>query len=533
MLAEYKEVKISVIVPVYNVEDYLKECLDSLAAQTFYDIEVIMVDDGSTDSSGDIASAYAGQDSRFIYIRKENAGVSAARNTGLEHVTGDFITLVDADDVIPEDAFEKMHDAAVENEADIVVGKVMRLKESAAGTARASDIIYSQYEKNTSIRKNRMLLYDSITCCKLFRKSYWDSVGARYPEDLGYCEDLPVAMQLYGMTDKVVMLDEVTYLWRIREGENLSSTQQKNLRMVEQRVKAIGMASDFIRDRLHDSDLLSSFKLKELYMDLNIVINKSVELDEETLQQAMGIIRGYMKKEGLSKELKRLPLIYEKKYKAVLKGDYKKLEELRAFQEDKESCISAERKGDKVTGIFPSSIVLFKKADLKTTLDCELLRQNILRIDVDESSISILGCAFLRYLPVSKASDADIRIWLVDGDRNKVKELSVKRRNTKTPGKMESKKNSNNIDYTGTGYTAVLTAGEADALAPGSYRFLVEWESCGQHREALIQRIKPEDEEKIKGLPFPGASRAVLDTTINREPVVIIHEDNQEDKELS
>ena len=94
--------RLSVIVPIYNVERYLPACLDSLAAQTFRDIEVLMVDDGSPDGSAAIAEAYADRDERFKLIRKENAGLGAARNTGIQHVSdeSEYLTFVDSDDLV-------------------------------------------------------------------------------------------------------------------------------------------------------------------------------------------------------------------------------------------------------------------------------------------------------------------------------------------------------------------------------------------------------------------------------------------------
>src|SRR5690349_16944771 len=92
---------LSVVVPVYNVAPYLDECLTSIAAQYYRNLEVIMVDDGSTDESGAIAAAYAERDSRFKLVTKANAGLGAARNTGTENATGDYLMFVDSDDVLP------------------------------------------------------------------------------------------------------------------------------------------------------------------------------------------------------------------------------------------------------------------------------------------------------------------------------------------------------------------------------------------------------------------------------------------------
>lgn len=114
--------KVSVIVPVYNVENYIYDMLTSVQEQTFKDFEVIMVDDGSTDDSPQIAGEFAARDGRFKYFRQENAGVSAARNFGIREASGDYMVFYDPDDLIPGRALEKMYKAAARAGADIIVG---------------------------------------------------------------------------------------------------------------------------------------------------------------------------------------------------------------------------------------------------------------------------------------------------------------------------------------------------------------------------------------------------------------------------
>ena len=110
--------KISVIVPVYNVERYLRRCIDSILAQTFTDFELLLIDDGSKDSSGEICDEYAAKDSRIIVFHKENGGVSSARNVGLDNVRGEWVAFVDADDKISDGYF---HICEEHENADVVV----------------------------------------------------------------------------------------------------------------------------------------------------------------------------------------------------------------------------------------------------------------------------------------------------------------------------------------------------------------------------------------------------------------------------
>lgn len=115
---------ISVIVPVYNTAPYLKHCIDSLLNQTYKDIEVFLVDDGSQDESGKICDEYAKKDSRVIVIHQINKGVSAARNAALERIKGDWVSFIDSDDWVELDAYEKLIESANKSDADLVVGNV-------------------------------------------------------------------------------------------------------------------------------------------------------------------------------------------------------------------------------------------------------------------------------------------------------------------------------------------------------------------------------------------------------------------------
>ena len=119
--------KVSIIVPVYNVEKYLKRCLDSLVNQTLKDIEIICVNDGSTDGSLAILDEYVRNDDRIVVINQENSGLSVARNNGIGVAKGEYLGFVDSDDWVSEDYFEKLHNSAIQNNAEIAVGGIIRL----------------------------------------------------------------------------------------------------------------------------------------------------------------------------------------------------------------------------------------------------------------------------------------------------------------------------------------------------------------------------------------------------------------------
>ncbi len=119
--------KVSVIVPCYNVEKYVAQCIESLVSQTLKDIEIILVDDGSPDNSGKICDKYKVRDGRIKVIHKKNGGVSAARNDGLKEASGEYVIFVDSDDYVPQNALKVLYQKAMSTSSDIVLGDVIRL----------------------------------------------------------------------------------------------------------------------------------------------------------------------------------------------------------------------------------------------------------------------------------------------------------------------------------------------------------------------------------------------------------------------
>ena len=123
-----RETQVSIIVPVYNVEPYLRQCLDSVLGQTFKNFEVLLVNDGSSDSSGDICREYVEKDSRFHYFEKENGGLSDARNYGIERAQGEYLTFIDSDDFVNEKHLENLFLASRLTNADITIGGFSRFE---------------------------------------------------------------------------------------------------------------------------------------------------------------------------------------------------------------------------------------------------------------------------------------------------------------------------------------------------------------------------------------------------------------------
>ena len=177
--------KVSVIVPIYNVKQYLGDMLDSIEEQKIEELEVLLIDDGSTDGSDEIAKIYAAKDRRYRYIRQKNAGVSAARNRGIEEAEGDYLAFYDADDIIPEKALPYMHKAGEARNADIVIG-IMEEKSLGESLLYMHSVKLSSQRNISPLDKN---LFGAWSVCnKLFRREFIIKNNLRF-ESLKNAED--------------------------------------------------------------------------------------------------------------------------------------------------------------------------------------------------------------------------------------------------------------------------------------------------------------------------------------------------------
>lgn len=202
---------VSIIIPIYKVEKYLRKCLDSISTQTFNDWECLLIDDGSPDGSGAICDEYAANDKRIKVFHKENGGVSSARNLGLEKMTGDWVTFVDADDWIAPDTLEKCSTRF--NEYDIVRFSMKMVYDEQDDTKNRNYIIPSSNNKEEIFA--RTLARNSLMCVcgGLYRAELFRQNNIRFSTSLVMAEDWLVIMQLLLKAHNVIDLPEVYYFY--------------------------------------------------------------------------------------------------------------------------------------------------------------------------------------------------------------------------------------------------------------------------------------------------------------------------------
>ena len=223
--------KVSVIIPVYNVEKYLQRCFDSVVNQTLKDIEIILVNDGSTDSSGEMCDRLAKTDNRVKVIHKENGGLSDARNVGIEAAKGEFLSFIDSDDYVVPDMLEYLYTNAVSSGAQIATG-TMRMVKNGQGKTN-SDFVPAVFSPEQALENALYGPVSSLSVCnKIFKKDLFNDikflVGKTY-------EDAYIVPSLFLKTDKVFMSGKAVYNYVIDRVDSITnvSFSEKNFNMVE------------------------------------------------------------------------------------------------------------------------------------------------------------------------------------------------------------------------------------------------------------------------------------------------------------
>lgn len=219
---------VSVLIPVYNVEDYLERCLDSVLNQTLTKIEVICVNDGSTDKSPEILKKYQENDSRIIIVNKENGGLPSARNAGLEKASGEYVGFVDSDDYVQPDMFEKLYKTAKAEKSEVVICGANILPE----VPRASDWLYAclspAYKKYEKFDPN--MLFNDMTVTPflwrtLIKRSLIAQHHLRLKEDIMIGEDKAFQCKVYPLANSITVIPDklYNYFW-CREGSLMNQT---------------------------------------------------------------------------------------------------------------------------------------------------------------------------------------------------------------------------------------------------------------------------------------------------------------------
>ena len=229
-------IKVSVVIPIFNAEKYLEQCIRSVMEQTLKDIEIILIDDGSTDGSAEICNKFVSEDKRIIYYYKENEGLAAARQDGIERASGKYVGFVDSDDWVEPDMFEKMYIAGKSNDSDVVLCNAFKYSEEKV----SFNICGGAYNRNQI--ENEVLPKSFITidergarsnirwsnCIRIYKKATIDNNFISFDRRFRRSQDLPFTLDMMLEAENFYYVDEFLYHNR-QDAGSLSRGYTKNM----------------------------------------------------------------------------------------------------------------------------------------------------------------------------------------------------------------------------------------------------------------------------------------------------------------
>lgn len=312
--------KISVVIPIYNVEKYLPCCIESVQTQSYKNLEIILVDDGSLDNSGKIADEYAGKDERIKVIHKKNGGLSDARNAGMELATGDYIMFVDSDDLMAPEACRVLGEKIEKENADYVIGNYINCYED--GTIWANPIFntekYEEFRLDIKDYADSFFIMNSGVWNKIFNLQFIRSLNLKFEVDLP-AEDAIFTTYCFMKSTKVYYIPDIVYIYRQRDaGTSISMS------CTSKYFEGISKAYKKIYENFYENNELGFYRFfyaKSMTYMLYKFIDSQLLSEEEKIE-VLSNMRWFYK---LSRELKvpacqeSLALIIDK----IIDGDYR------------------------------------------------------------------------------------------------------------------------------------------------------------------------------------------------------------------
>ena len=272
---------ISIIVPIYNAEKYLNKCIDSLVNQTKKELEFILVNDGSTDSSEDIIKSY--KDKRIKYFKNKNQGIGKTRNFGIDKATGKYLMFLDSDDYLDINACEKLYNKAIKEKSDLVVFDFYRVEET------LKEVTINNF-KSSSLKENPNLLLDINLgpCNKLIKRELIDKKNTRFNEELKY-EDTPFVTEIIKNANKISKLNEYLHYYVIHSN---SETTVRDERVFDI-IKIIDIIRNQYKNEKYMEDVVNKLTVRTF---TNYTIQQRVQKDLKVGMKFIDEAFSYMKK---------------------------------------------------------------------------------------------------------------------------------------------------------------------------------------------------------------------------------------------
>ena len=507
MPTKVNEFDISVIVPVYNVEEYLIECLDSINNQTKDNIQVILIDDGSPDNSGKMADEYCKTHPNFECHHIENGGLGHARNYALQFVKGKYVTYIDSDDIVESNTYEVMFNAAERNGVDMVSCHVKRFNSKGISNSALHESAFNPIEKEvTHITEDLSLVNDVIACNKLVRADFIREHNFKFGENMLY-EDTPAIMPMHCLAKKVAVVKTTAYLWRVRDGISTSITQNiSDLKSITDRIKALKMVDEFFKVHNVDPKVVRAKLIKNLESDLLIYVNNCKSVPDDLAYQVLEYVRNYIEENIDEEMLSSIHLLNKQKYAYVLKND---LEGLRKLLENQNNYHNSPVK--EIDGKFyidcSNELFTVKDRDITSDIKKAAPKKYINLFSRTGSLVKLNAHAYLSRVNIPTSDEQEVEAFLINDNTAKTFPLTVNyyKNDTLTKSKgfvyeaLDGKKSQYNYD--GTGFQILINTAELDIPEDnlGNNHVLIKYKNRVKNGNLLLGNASTGTKEKLIG----------------------------------
>jgi hypothetical protein len=408
--------RLSIVVPFYNVERYIADCLDSLARQTFGDFEAILVDDGSKDASVAAAREFCARDRRFRIVTQENQGLGPARNTGVQHAQGDYLTFVDSDDLVPRHAYEIMVGSLDETSSSLAAGNARRFNNTyGVRQSYVHRIPFAANKKATHVFDHPSLATDRMVWNKVYRRTFWDQFKLEFPA-IRY-EDYPVTLRGHIEAISVDCVAAPVYFWREREsGESITQLKFQFGNLAD-RVRSAEMVLDVLDKQARE--LRPRVHRHFAEMDLATIVQAFATADDDELDPLVALGRR-LSSRLLPSVLAAATTFQRLEYEALEARDAELLRRLARFRAENHRRVEAVRHPtlpwryeSQYPGLRDSKLPpVFYRLPRKELA----VRTAVTALDWTADHLVIHGTAEIAHLPVD-TTNTTLRLSLVCGRR--------------------------------------------------------------------------------------------------------------------
>lgn len=422
---------ISVVIPFHNVELYIADCLDSLLRQKGVSIEVILINDGSTDGTENIVREYMKKHDNMRLYRIDQNGPGYARNYGVQFARGKYIAFLDADDKLVRGIYKRMLHAAENNKAEVCICNAARFNSKRVWSSDLHEKVYRDYKVSTHITESPSLIYDTTSWNKLINREFYQKSGIQFPEHVVY-EDILANLDIHLKCNKVIMLAETGYLWRQREeGENASLTQAffSDANIHDRMLAAEGLVKCFKNGDL-PKELTEEIQYKLLETDLRIVLHAVEHMSDEQASMLIEQVNTFVEENIDSSVIESLSIADMQMYDYARKRDIESLRKLIDYRRNNYKNAPVSEQNGVLYANVPEEIIKVNKRTLNDDFARIPRRTKIKEIRRTGDKLEVDAHIFVPRYNVSKSGDQTVKVLLVNEETGQEIEIVSQEKET-------------------------------------------------------------------------------------------------------